>query len=201
MAHHLFSQISDGLQSQANVVRRACCATVAVVSLQLLAGGCAPSNLVEIRDANELQRVISSSKQPVLVDFYKAGCETCNAFEITLRALAEDHKGRITVLKFLLKRANGVSTAPDFAEEHDILMYPTVIIYMNGQEQKRFVQQYMYDDYKAAINEYLAAPTTRPVTTYPSTTQAATTRTAAMHPAATPAEPSNRSTNEAENNR
>ncbi|MFB3894200.1 MAG: thioredoxin family protein [Phycisphaerae bacterium] len=142
--------------------RFACRLTVTLVGLPLLALGCA-SNVVEIRDAAELQRVIADSKRPLLVDFYKAGCENCSAFEVTLRGLADEHKGQITAAKFLMKRANGEVTAEEFAQKNDILEFPTVILYVNGQERKRFVQQYNYDEYDKAINECLAAPTTRPV--------------------------------------
>jgi thioredoxin 1 len=160
-------------RSRTDTVRIACLALVAAAGLPML-GGCGPGNLTEPRDIAELQKIVSTSAQPVLVDYYKGGCENCRAFEVTLGALAEDYKGRIRVLRFLLKNADGSSPAPEFAAEHEILVFPTVLIYVGGQEKKRFEQQYKYNDYEKAINECLGAPTTRQAATQQATTAATT---------------------------
>ena len=118
-----------------------------------LAIGCGPAPVPEAGDIAGLQQLIKKTSQPVLVDYYKQGCEHCNAFEITLRLLASEHKGQIVTTKFLLMKANGECTAPEFATKHDIQLYPTVVMYVNGKEVKRFVQDYMYDDYSKAIDE------------------------------------------------
>jgi len=163
MSLDAFSRVAGRLRPRVGVARLICCA-FAAAGLQVL-GGCAPGDVTEVRDIPELQKIVASAKQPVVVDFYKAGCENCSAFEVTLGALAKDHKGRITVLKFLLKKADGNYTAPDFATEHEILSFPTVILYVNAIEWKRFVQQYKYNDYDEAINECLAGPATKPAAT------------------------------------
>jgi thiol-disulfide isomerase/thioredoxin len=130
--------------------------------LLTVAGGCMPSQVREVRDLPELQQVTAASERPALVDYYKEGCENCNAFEITLRALADEYQGQITAAKFLLLKANGECSAPEFAAKNDIQQYPTVILYVNGKETKRFVQNYKYDDYSAAITESLRTSPPRP---------------------------------------
>ncbi len=121
-----------------------------------LAGGCV-SRVKELRKPADFERLIGRRGQPVVVDFYKAGCEHCSALEVTLNELAGEFAGRAAFAKFLLMRANGQATAPEIVAKHDIPFYPTVIIFVDGQERKRLVQQYRYSDYVAALNECLAA--------------------------------------------
>ncbi|MCG3177972.1 MAG: hypothetical protein BIFFINMI_00295 [Phycisphaerae bacterium] len=130
--------------------------------LLAVAGGCGPASVTEVRDVAELQELIDATHKPLLVDYYKQGCEHCNAFETTLRGLNAEYGGRIAAAKFLLMKADGVCAAPEFAEKHEILLYPTVILYVDGKERKRFVQDYLWTDYNAAIDEVLGAPTTQP---------------------------------------
>ena len=132
-----------------------------VAGLACLAGGCS-ANIPDIKSLTELQQMIATSDRPVLVEYYKEACEHCNAFEATLRELADENKGRVTIVKFLLLRADGRSTAEEFATKNDILVYPTVVFYVNGVETKRFVQNYYYTAYESAIAESLRTPTTRP---------------------------------------
>lgn len=134
-------------------VRLALAATVAV-----LMTGCGMPKVRDAKDFGRLQQMIATPGKPVLVDYYKQGCEKCNAFELTLSALAQEYKGRVVTTKFLLLKANGQSTAPEFATKNDIIEYPTVILYANGKEVKRFVQNYTYGDYNKAIDDCLKSP-------------------------------------------
>lgn len=141
--------------------RQAMLAGVGCLLLSLTCG-CATSGVPQVKDLAELDKMVATSQKPLVMDFYKEGCAHCNAFETTLRGLGRDYSGKITTAKFLLMKANGECTAPAFAEKHDIALYPTVIIYVNGKESKRFIQNYTYSDYSVAIDEILRQPTTRP---------------------------------------
>jgi thiol-disulfide isomerase/thioredoxin len=131
---------------------------LACLALFAVAGvGCAdPAGpVVEIHDPVELNRLVSQSSQPVLVDFYKEGCENCLAFDPKLRQLSGQYAGRVVVAKFLLMQAKGVATSPAVAERYDISFYPTVILFVGGAPRKTFVMNYKVADYCAAIDGQL----------------------------------------------
>ena len=127
---------------------------LAALLLAALTGGC---GVVDLQTQADLERTIAKDAKPVLVDFYKAGCKDCGAFEITLRMLAEEYAGQITAAKFLLQLADGTVTAPELAEKYEILVYPTAILFVDGKEAKRFEQDYTYDHYTQAIEAALAS--------------------------------------------
>ena len=114
--------------------------------------------MADLHDAGELNRLVSQSSQPVLVDFYKQGCENCAAFEKTMGRLSGEYTGRVVFAEFMLMRANGAAASPELAEKYDILFYPTAILFRSGLPVKTFVTDYDIADYRAALGQ----PTSRP---------------------------------------
>ena len=131
------------------------------VALIILTGGCASNELPQIRDTFELERILATTNQPVLVDFYKGGCLQCIQLEDKLAPVAQEFGGRVVAGKVMLLTPIGISTNQAFAESNDIAYYPTVILYVNGKERHRFVRHYIMDDYRRALSDCLAHPTTR----------------------------------------
>jgi thioredoxin-like negative regulator of GroEL len=130
-------------------------------ALLALAGGCSATELPEIRDTFELERILETSNRPIMVDYYKGGCLSCVELEKKLGPLAAEYGGRVLIAKLMLMRPFGGSTMPPFAANNDISFYPTVILYVNGKEKHRFVMHYIIEDYRRVIRDSLAAPTTR----------------------------------------
>lgn len=121
-------------------------------------GGCGVANVGNSGDLNKLL----AQKKPVLVDFYKAGCEHCSAFDITFHKLAEDYAGKAVFGKFLLMQANGKPTAEDVLKKYNVLVYPTVILFVDGKESRRFEQDYSYDHYATALEAMIPAQKNKP---------------------------------------
>lgn len=134
---------------------------VACVFLLAMAGGCAGGKMTPIRDAAEFKEVVLKSDRPVVVDFYKSGCPTCIALDGPMDKLAEEYKGRAIVAKFMLMQATSAVTSPELRDKYNIWNFPTVILFVNGREKWRFLRRYDLDEYRKAINEALAVPTTQ----------------------------------------
>jgi thioredoxin 1 len=146
--------------------------------LALLATGCAASNIHEIKDIEDFQNVLIS-ETPVMVDFYKGGCPTCVALEPTLNELAAEYKGKIIFARFKLMEPYFKVTSEELRKKYDVAYYPTEVLFVKGEEKKRWVLEYNKDKYTAVLNEVAGAPTPQ---------EPAPKGGAAAHPAA-PASP------------
>lgn len=89
----------------------------------------ASSDFIVLTDAN-FQEGIASGK--VVVDFYASWCGACKHFMPIFDATAAEHKGAIRFAK-----ANA-DTAKASMGRYGIKAYPTVILFENGKEVKRF---------------------------------------------------------------
>jgi thioredoxin 1 len=134
---------------------------VICVVLCVLAGGCAGDQVTRLRDAAEFEQVALRGDKPVLVDFYKGGCPTCIPVDGMMDKLAEEYKGRAVITKFLLVQPYFAVTSPELKEKYAIDYFPTVILFVHGRETWRFMRRYDLDEYRKAMNEALAVPTTQ----------------------------------------
>ena len=69
----------------------------------------------------------------VLVDFWAGWCMPCRMVAPIIDELASEYGGRVTVCKVNVDNENAL------AVRHDIMSIPTVILFRNGVEVKRFV--------------------------------------------------------------
>lgn len=122
--------------------------------LAILAGGCEKTNIVVIRDEARFQSDVLESDRPVLVDFYKVGCESCKSLEPILQKLATEYDGRAVILKFEIMTADHVATAPEIKKKYDIAFFPTVILFDKGREVHRWILDYDTDRYREKLDEY-----------------------------------------------
>ncbi len=127
------------------------------VALCVASGGCADNHVTRLQDTAEFKQAILQSDKPVLVDFFKGGCPTCIPVDGMMATLDEEYKGRVTVAKFMLMQPYFAVTSPELREQYDIAFYPTVILFVNGQEKWRFISNYRMDDYRKAMDEALVA--------------------------------------------
>jgi thioredoxin 1 len=143
------------------LVARAAAGTVTCAILCVVAGGCAGGQAPQLRDAAEFNQVVLQADKPVLVDFYKGGCPTCIPVDGMMDKLAEEYKGRAIVTKFMLMQPYFAVTSPELKGKYGISSFPTVILFVNGQETWRFLRDYDLDDYRKAMNEALGVQTTQ----------------------------------------
>lgn len=80
---------------------------------------------------NFAQEVLKSDK-PVLVDFYADWCGPCQAMAREIDEFAEETE-KVKVCKL------NVDESTDLAVTFGVMSIPTVLLFENGQEVKRFV--------------------------------------------------------------
>ena len=117
-------------------------------------GGCGQEGVVVLASQAEFERAIQSDR-PILVDFYKAGCPTCQAFDHVLDTLAKEYKGRAVFRKFELVKSGFIITAPPLQARYEIDGYPTAILFVRGKEAGRWAQQLELDPYRKALDQAL----------------------------------------------
>jgi thiol-disulfide isomerase/thioredoxin len=126
---------------------------IAATVFPLLLSGCSGQKLLQIEDQDDFDRKISQSEIPVLVEFYKGGCPTCVALEPKLGKLAREYQDRVIFARFQLMTPFFVVKAPELKERYKVSYFPTAILFVDGQEKKRWVLDYNLDKYREVLDE------------------------------------------------
>lgn len=119
--------------------------------------GCGGGKVMPLKSEAEFDSVVLQSARPVLVDFYKGGCPTCIPLDGIMDKLAEEYRGRAVIAKVELMSPVFVVLTPELKKRYDISYFPTAVLFVNGQETKRWVIHYATNDYRKALNEAIAA--------------------------------------------
>jgi thioredoxin 1 len=136
-------------------------AMAACAALAVLAGGCAGGRVTRIADEAAFQQIVINADQPVLVDFYKGGCATCIPLDGVMDQLVEDYKGRAVIAKFeTMTGFFGIPSRP-IKERYDIVFFPTAILFVNGQEKKRWIIRYGINGYRKELDQVVSPATTQ----------------------------------------
>jgi len=88
--------------------------------------------VIHLNDDNFKEEVLKSNI-PVLVDFWAAWCGPCRIIAPILDEIAGEYVGKIKVTKL------NVDDNPNIAAQYDILSIPTLILFKNGEVQKKLV--------------------------------------------------------------
>jgi thioredoxin 1 len=146
----------------AQPVREHICRTVAglvaVMLVALVAGGCGGGLVTNIRNEEEFQERVIEAKRPVLMDFYKGGCPTCVAIEPTMEHLAEDFGDRVLFARFQIITPFFGITNEYMKKEYRVAYYPTVVLFIDGKEKKRFVLVLNEDQCRQTLEELVGPP-------------------------------------------
>ena len=88
-------------------------------------------NVLKITNSNFNEEVLNSDKTTI-VDFYADWCGPCKMMSPVIDKIAEENDN-IKVGKL------NVDDAQDIAMKYNVMSIPTIIIFKNGLEHKRFV--------------------------------------------------------------
>jgi thioredoxin 1 len=132
---------------------------LACAALALMAGGCGASKFVHCNTtAADFRQQVINVPDPVLVEFYKGGCPTCWLLEPTLDQLADEYRGKMKFVSFEMMKPYVAITCREVQKQHRIAYYPTVILFVNGEEKNRWILDYSIDRYREVLNEVVGSP-------------------------------------------
>jgi thioredoxin 1 len=105
-------------------------------------------NVIELTDAT-FDQTVHSSDVPVLVDFWAPWCGPCKMIAPLIKEIADEYIDRAKICKL------NTDDARDSAMEFGISAIPTIILFKDGQVQKKWVGLTSKKDLAAAIDELL----------------------------------------------
>lgn len=105
-------------------------------------------NVIELTDAT-FDSTIRQGDGPVLVDFWAPWCGPCKMIAPVIEEIAGEYLGKATICKV------NTDEHRDSAITYGINAIPTVILFKNGQIEKKWVGLTSKKDLVAAIEELL----------------------------------------------
>jgi thioredoxin 1 len=83
--------------------------------------------------SDSFDETVKSSTTPILVDFWAEWCGPCKAIAPVLKELSTELAGKVTIAKL------DVDAHGDIAQRFSVMSIPTLLIFNNGEVQKRLV--------------------------------------------------------------
>jgi len=105
-------------------------------------------SVIELTDAT-FDKTVRNSDVPVLVDFWAPWCGPCKMIGPIVEEIADEYADKAIVCKL------NTDDARDSAMEFGISAIPTLILFKDGQVQKKWVGLTSKKDLAAAIDEQL----------------------------------------------
>jgi len=105
-------------------------------------------SVIELTDAT-FDNTVHNSDVPVLVDFWAPWCGPCKMIAPIVKEIAEEYADKAKICKL------DTDEARDSAMEFGISAIPTIILFKDGQVQKKWVGLTSKKDLAEAIDELL----------------------------------------------
>ena len=83
--------------------------------------------------SSSFDEVVKSASTPILVDFWAEWCGPCKAIAPVLKELSTELAGKVTIAKL------DVDAHSDIAQRFSVMSIPTLLIFKDGEVQKRLV--------------------------------------------------------------
>jgi len=105
-------------------------------------------SVIELTDAT-FDKTVHNSDVPVLVDFWAPWCGPCRMIAPIIHEIAEEYADKAKICRL------DTDEARDSAMEFGISAIPTIILFKNGQVQKKWVGLTSKKNLTEAIDELL----------------------------------------------
>jgi|SRR6266545_2321576 thioredoxin 2 len=112
----------------------------------------APALPVDIHDAADFDRLVSSASLPVIVDYWAPWCGPCRMVAPELQKVAERQAGRALVVKV------NTDELSELGQRFGIRSIPTMAIFSGGKEVARTSGARPAADIEAFLEQSVAAP-------------------------------------------
>jgi thioredoxin-like negative regulator of GroEL len=103
--------------------------------------------MIELKTINEIEEFISNN-DIVIAYFSTASCSVCKALKPKIQAISD-----------LFERSqmiySGIDQNQELSGKYMVFTVPTIILFIEGREYKRFARYVSTDDIKASIERYL----------------------------------------------
>ncbi|MBT8126006.1 MAG: thioredoxin fold domain-containing protein [Gammaproteobacteria bacterium] len=114
-----------------------------------------PSSSTDIFDVcfeDYQEKVVAASYEtPILVDLWADWCMPCLLVAPKLKALIEEHAGRLKLAKLEVDAGENMR----LAGQYKVRGFPTVILFIDGEEQGRFHGAQPLSFLRAFVDEHL----------------------------------------------
>lgn len=115
----------------------------------LCLGGCTgPDELTPLATAAQFQATVMEAPNPVIVEFHENGCPACFLTMSTMGQLATEYRGRV---RFVRVEAGDLERS-GLKRQYPINSWPTVVLFMHGQERQRWVYDLDKSHYRTALD-------------------------------------------------
>ena len=91
--------------------------------------------------------VVLKAELPTVVDFWAVWCGPCKMIAPVLEEISQEYDGQLQVAKLDVDHNN------DSAFKYGVMSIPTLILFKNGEELKRFVGLQQQDQLVSAIED------------------------------------------------
>jgi thioredoxin len=80
---------------------------------------------------NSFEELVTSSENPILVDFYAPWCGPCQLMSKVLEQAGEQLRGKVQIIKI------NTDNYPDLASKYQVYALPTMVLFKGGQPVHR----------------------------------------------------------------
>lgn len=105
--------------------------------------------MVDTKQPTTWDELLATSDKPILVDFWAEWCGPCHMVAPTIKEIAKDYAGRLTVVKI------NVDERPHIAARYSIQSIPTLMIFDKGQVVWRQAGALSYPAIAEQVNRFV----------------------------------------------